>query len=144
MNAVHKLTAPDIADLRYWRAKSGTAPDGESDRGAPFLTCSPSDGALYLHSQGRCVAGTLSAPVMCALLLNERLEPGYCRRVCDPACTIEEALRTPQERREAAQRLSAANAEQRQRQQEQDETARRRASQLDYSTLELDDLLGTL
>lgn len=141
----YELTAVDIMDLRLWRARSGSSLDGGPSRDVPFIVIAPSDGSLYLHSQGRTVAGTLSPQVMCALLHNERLEPGFCDRVARADVTIEQALWTPERRAASIQRRAVLDAQDRQARADQEHARTRRLSQLvpkPSSTLELDDLLG--
>lgn len=134
----YELTPADVADLRCWRKTAGSAPDG-SNTGYPFIVVSPSDGKLYLHSLGHCVAGELRPEVMCALLLNERLEPGYCRRIVSPDCTIEEALRTPHERQLALRRRLENSANARAHADEAAELLRRRRTHLDVTKIDLFD-----
>lgn len=148
---IHKLTSADIADLRVWRAKGGlTGEDGFERVPFPFLVCSASDGALYLHAGGRTVAGGLRAEVMCALLYMEKLEPGFCEAVSSSALTVEEALRTPLERREAIRRQAAERAAYSASLSASAAASARRVRQLRTSTpaeilsTSLDDLLDTL
>lgn len=145
----YELTAADIMDLRVWRKSAGSLPDGLPLHmyDVAFMVVAPSDGTLCLHSQGKCVAAGLRAEVMCALLYMERLEPGYCASVCDPAITIEEALRTPAMRLEARRAAAARAAADREAQRADDLRAARRMSQLHHdpslSTLTFEDLFST-
>jgi hypothetical protein len=148
---LYALTPADITDLRVWRAKGGRIHDGDGPggRGYPFIVCSPSDGTLYLHSNGYTVAGGLAPHVMCALLHNERIEPGWCDSASDPAIDPTEALRSPVERIAAKRQRDVNAAHARLAREERDEAARRRATQVhqrpaDFATLTLDDLLDTL
>jgi hypothetical protein len=141
-----QLTAADIMDLRLWAAKGHlhSSPDGTERIGVPYLVISASDGGLYLHSQGRVVAGQLRAEAMHALLWAERLEPGFCMMACDATLTIEECLRTPQERQEARRRFQAREAANRAAEAAQREQEARRRLQLKpkpTATLTLNDLL---
>lgn len=150
----YTLTAADVMDLRLWRCQGHGALslDGlPTNVDVPVLCVSPSDGTLYLHAAGRCVAGGCSPQAMTALLWAEALERGFCLRIADPACSIEEALWSPQDRQSAIRRRNAAEASDRARQRAADdlkaEASRRDRAQLskqsphDHTTLTLDDLI---
>lgn len=146
---LHTLTPADIMDLRLWsRSGAPLGPDGTTGHHVPCLVVSPSDGTLYLHSGGRTVAGALAPHVMVALLYNERLEPGFCRAVSDPALTVEEALRTPALRLEARTRREQSDALSRAQDRLEAEARReaairnrRLSTPADHASLSLDDLL---
>lgn len=139
----YTLTAADIADLRVWAKSCGTGnEDGFPAVPVPYLVCSSSDGSLHLHSQGRTVASGLRSEVMCALLYNEKLEPGFCRAVCDPTLTILEALNTPAARQSAKSRILARNAADKAEAVARAATSKRRASQLNPLAMSLDMLEG--
>lgn len=148
----HALTPADIMDLRIWRAanrQSCAFTVARTD--VPYIVCSPSDGTLYLNTERGTVASGVSPQALCALLINERLEPGYCARVCDPACTIEEALLDPASRAAAARRAAAGAAHARLAREDAEDRAResralsaRATARLpppDYSAATLDDFL---
>jgi hypothetical protein len=146
----YRLTPADIADIRALRrqGRGFGSPDGNGITDVPYLVCSPSDGTLYLHSRGRGVIGGMRPEVMCALLLAERLEPGFVDRIADPSCTVEEALRSPVDRAAAQERLKAAQAAERARTAAKADENRRRSRQLTsdpkLASLTLADLTKTL
>lgn len=146
----HILTPADIMDLRQWRGSHGVSKDGgfsPASLDVPYLVCSASDGALFLHSQGRCVAGGLSPGVMCALLVNERIERGWVAQVADALLSPEDALRSPAARAEARARIDAIAARDRIATATEAAERHRRALHFkpaDHSTLDLSDLVGTL
>lgn len=128
----YALTPADIMAHRLWYAKGSLAacPDGMDRIPCAYMTVSPSDGTLYIHSGGRTVAGAQPPHVMHALLWAERIEPGFCRQAADPSLTIEECLRSPQERQEARRWRDHLAATQRADKAAADDLARRRRTQL--------------
>lgn len=153
----HTLTAADIMAHREWRAKHkpGSAFQGSTPpRDVPYITVSPSDGTFYLlGAHGSSVAGSvpggLSPTALLAMLYNERLEPGWCDSVGDTRLTIEEALRTPSERRAAIERANVAASTARQAKSDELDAARRRriqlidpVSKIPAASLTLDDLFS--
>lgn len=149
----YTLTPSDVMDLRHWRKTVGASVGRYSREdlhtSAPYIMCSRSDGCLMLVSGTFVVAAGLAPQVMCALLHAEALQPGFCAQLADSRLTIEEALRTPQERQEALRRQSAANAKAKLELEAAQAAARRRRVQLvdpvtkiPAAELSLDDLLG--
>lgn len=144
------LTPADVSDLRSWRARNrGSCAFTVPRMNTAYIVCSPSDGTLYLNSPQQdegplTVAGGLSAQAMCALLIAERLEPGFCAQLCDTGLTIEEALRDPLARAQARSRAAAAQAHAKAALIDAAAERTRRASHLDLAKLDLSDLTSTL
>jgi len=155
-SAQYALTAADIIELRIRMARAGAAfvIDGEPRTVAPFIVWG--GGEYALHAAGACLARSERAEVICALLRNERIEPGYTRALLDAAdpCDL---LALPPDRRaiEREKRArEAANHRARLREHQEAEAARAarnprtpRPGDLDYlppldtKNLSLDDLL---
>lgn len=92
------LTPADIALLRARMGRLGfVSTSGDWRSPAPFVVYSASDGEFYLHSQGSLVA-IGPGPTILACLVSERLEPGYCRRILDPAEPVDYAALSPAQR----------------------------------------------
>lgn len=148
----YELTAADILDHRVWRSKGGMTGHGgphAEHLSCPYIIMSPSDGLIIVWSQGRPVAASYRPEVACAMLWNERLEPGWCEAASDPTLNPEEALLDPLSRREARIRAHTLAANARQRAAEAELAARRRRTQLidpvsvkPTAELTLDDLLS--
>ena len=142
----YTLTEADLMTLRLRMNRSGgLISDGVSGvlAQAPWVTYILSEHAYALHSGGFTVAITPSDDLACYLLRNERIEPGYVRRILDPSLPVDVALQPPEERRawQAARNAEAATA--RLQRQEAEDAARRRRTQLkplDASNLSIEDL----
>lgn len=142
------LSEADLMTLRVRMNRSGgLISDGVTGvlAQAPWVTYILSEHAYALHSGGFTVAITPSDDLACYLLRNERIEPGYVRRILDPALPVDVALQPPEDRRawQAARNAEAATA--RQQRAEAEEQARRRRTQLkplDASDLTIEDLFS--
>lgn len=140
------LTAPDLMTLRHrMNHTNGFISDGVTGvlAQAPWITFILSDHSYALHSGGFTVAVTPSDEIACWLLRNERIEPGYVRRILDPALPIDVALEPPEDRR-AWQAQQNANAASARAQRDADAAAaQRRRTQLqplDASAMSIEDL----
>lgn len=139
---IYELSAADITMLRVWSHSTGFISDG-TDAGFPFITFILSDRTYALHSQGRTVAVSPSPDIISACLRNERIEPGYCRRILDPLTPPDVASLSP-EARLAHARQNALSADQERRYAEEQEAIRRRRftqTHVDVNAVTLDDLL---
>lgn len=144
-NGDYELSPADIMDLRLAAKSRGFIHDGVNV-GYPFITYIMSDNTYALHSQGFTVAVHADAEVMAAMLRNERIEPGYIRRVTDPKVPIDEAAMSPEEARELRLRRDRGNALAREHQNRLEaENLRReslrRSTSADHVSLKLEDLL---
>lgn len=146
--STYTLTAPDLMTLRTCMNRSGGfISDGVTGvlAQAPWVTFILTDNAYALHSGGFTVAITPSDEVACFLLRNERIEPGYVRRILDPALPIDIALEPPEDRRAWQAARNAEAATQRQQRAEAEDAARRRRTQLqplDASGMSIEDLFS--
>lgn len=144
----YTLTAPDLMDLRLRMNRTGGfISDGVGGvlAQAPWVTYIMTDHAYALHSGGFTVAITPKDEVACWLLRNERIEPGFVRRILDPALPIDVALEPPEERRAYQRQQNANAATARAQAAEDDAEARRRRTQLkplDASSLTIEDLFS--
>lgn len=79
----YSLTAVDVMDLRVRMARAGAAfiLDGMPPTSAPFIVWGGDE--YSLHASGACLARSESANVICALIRNERIEPGFTRALLD-------------------------------------------------------------
>lgn len=141
----YTLTEADLMDLRVRMKYPGFVRDGSEGvmLAAPWLTYLLASHEYVVHSQGFVVAVTPSDDVACWLLRNERIEPGYCRAILDPACDVTVALQSPEARAAHIRARNAEAATQRLQRQEAEEAARRRRTRLqplDASNLSIEDL----
>lgn len=140
----YALTVPDILDLRM-KMKRNFISDG-TNVGYPFITYGLAGKEYYLHSEGFTVAISANNDVIAACLRNERLEPGYCRRILSALEAPDIALLIPEARHDETARRNEHAARIRFNQQEAADLARERSrmsreTPADHKRLTLDDLL---
>lgn len=147
----YQLTEHDLLTLRARMARIGFISDGVTGvlSQAPWFTYILATREYALHSDGFTVAVTDDDRVACALLRNERVEQGYCRRILDPRTDVQVALQSPEARAEWSRRRADEQARQRfaerlAREQEDEARARRNSAlaRVDPTTIDLDDLLS--
>lgn len=121
--------------------------DGTNDRlGTPFMVAIPSEGTFALHAYGTCVAVHADPRVLGALMLSERIEPGFIRWVLDSKDPPDLAMLNPLERARQRSALAAESARRRQAALDQAEAEREARSRFRYvpvtppDALTLDDL----
>lgn len=136
------LTPGDIAILRSGRA----APyDPGVSHSTPTARYNAAGDTYEIVLGTTVLCHSPDLPVVAALLRGERFEPGFIRRVLDPACPVDEAALTNADARESARRKRlAADAAARQAAADREE-ARREAARPKRSVpaaLSLDDLLS--
>jgi len=145
----YRLTEADLMDLRARMARIGFISDGVGGvlAQAPWITFILATREYALHSDGATVAVTDRDDIACALLRNERIEQGYCRRVLDPRTDVQTALQSPEARAELSRRRNEDEARRRfaerlEREAEDEARARRRnaMARVDPTTISLDDL----
>lgn len=79
------LTEADVLSLRYSLRPEARIPDPAGPVGAPYILWGSSDDIYILHAYGRTVAVHANIALLAACLRNERAEPGWIRRIMDPA-----------------------------------------------------------
>jgi len=145
----YTLTEVDLLTLRARMARIGFISDGVTGvlAQAPWVTYILSTHEYALHSDGATVAVTDNDDVACALLRNERIEQGYCRRILDPRTDVQVALQSPEARAEWSRRRNEDAARQRfaerlEREAEDEARTRRNNAlkRVDPTTISLDDL----
>jgi len=148
-NEPYQLTEHDLLTLRARMARIGFISDGVTGvlSQAPWFTYILATHEYALHSDGATVAVTDRDDVACALLRNERIEQGYCRRILSPHTDVQEALKSPEARAELSRRRADEAARQRfaerlAREQEDEARTRRNNAlkRVDPTTISLDDL----
>lgn len=141
------LDAPALMTLRCRLRSSGFVRDGSEGvmLAAPWVTYLLASHEYVLHNQGYVIAITPSDDVACYLLRNERIEPGYVRRILDPALPIDVALEPPEERRAWTVQQNANAATARAQRDADALAAQRRRTQLqplDASGMSIEDLFS--
>lgn len=145
MNALPTLTPEIILTLRA--SVRHRSSDGTNDRlGVPFMVAIPSEGTFSLHAYGTCVAVHADPRVLGALMLSERIEPGFIRWVLDSKDPPDLAGLNPLERARQRSALAAESARRRQAALDQADAEREARSRLRYTPqvavadISLDDL----
>lgn len=138
MEVPYALTPSDVLNLRC-SMRGPRPPDGTHGSLPPFIVWLPSDRTYALHHYGVTMA-TGPLHVLGACLRAERAETGFIRRVCESLEPPDLASLAPDER----QRFQAlAREEERKRTAYAAElatSAARRASLIDVSKINLEDL----
>lgn len=139
----YTLTPVDIQDLRgsvrFPKPLDGTG----AAIAAPFITWSESEAQWELHAYGALQGRHARIAIVSSCLRYERTEPGFIRRVLDPANTCDEAA-LDHSAFEAAKRLRESRAIAAQRQLEDTQQATEVKLALKYvspAEISLDDLL---
>ena len=134
------LTPADVLTLRL-SAKGLRAFGGGVDLGTPYILWLPADALFCLHAYGAPQAKHADAGLLGLMLKNERVEPGYIRRVLSAAEPPDRASLNPSAHAAEAARMDAERRRQAARAAETAAAASRRFASLDISRLTLDDLL---
>lgn len=91
------MTPADLTLLRASMKDILRHSKGGANLDVPYILCIPADGTFCLHAYGAPQAISSDLSLLGTLMLAERLEPGYTRRVLSSATDPETALlSTPQ------------------------------------------------
>lgn len=141
------LSSADILDLRV--SVRTRAPDiGAASASVPCVRFNSTLDGYELHAGGNVLCWSRDLGIVAALLRGERFEPGFIRRVLDPAYLPGELSLNADAREEARRRRSAQDVQARER---EEATAQARLARNRVLTpkeapedLSIDDLLDTL